>query len=162
MLVLACGACNDDEPQAASSADAAVPRDREDATEVGPSRDGGRRDAGLGAAPIIEVDCPIGTEVEYEPNDAPARANVLEGLSFCGAISPGADVDHSTFTTPAGKKLTLFQAVVDGAVAIALTVDGQTFGPEDVGRFVAGTYRVRISTTDGRPGKYRYRIQTEP
>ncbi len=116
-----------------------------------------------GGGPIVyEVDCPIGTTVEVEDNDAPERANELDGLSFCGAISPGSDVDWSKFTTPEGKKLALFQAVVDGKVAFDLVVNGKTLGPSDVTSFEAGEYTVKAYTTDGNPGKYRYRIQFEP
>ncbi|MBX3207293.1 MAG: hypothetical protein KF764_19755 [Labilithrix sp.] len=113
--------------------------------------------------PKIEVDCPVGTAVEIEDNGTTATANELDGeLSFCGAISPGSDVDYSTFTTPAGKKLELFQGVIEGAVDFDLIVNGKTLRPGEVKKFEAGKYLIKAYTTDQKPGKYRYRIQFAP
>ncbi|MBX3217536.1 MAG: hypothetical protein KF850_36225 [Labilithrix sp.] len=124
-----------------------------------PASDGGSANQ----PPPIEVDCPVGTVVEMEDNDTPATANELDdGLSFCGAISPGSDVDYSTFTTPAGKKLELFQGVIEGAVDFDLIVNGKTLRPSEVKRFEAGKYLIKAYTKDQKPGKYRYRIQYAP
>src|SRR5690606_35801779 len=114
------------------------------------------RDGGAGGF-IIEVTCPVGTAVELENNDTPDAANAFEDLAFCGSITPAGDVDYSTFKTPPGKKLALFQGVVDGKVDFELMVNGKTLRPADVKKFEAGEYVVRAFTTDGQPGKYRYR-----
>lgn len=120
-------------------------------------------DAGAGPPYAIDVDCPIGTIVEREPNNTADTATPLDGqLSICGSISPGTDVDYSTFTTPPGKKLTMFQAVIDGKVDFELAVGGKTLRPSDVKEFETGTYVVKAFSSDGQPGKYRYRIQFEP
>jgi hypothetical protein len=148
--VLAMSACRDDdapEPPAVATDDADSPPPQF-------TSDGG--------GPIVyKVDCPIGTTIEVEDNDAPERGNDLDGLSYCGAISPGSDVDYSRFVTPQGKKLALFQAVIDGQVAFDLVVNGKTLKPSDVKAFEAGEHVVKAYTTDGKPGKYRYRIQFE-
>ena len=156
-LALLAPACGDDEPPAdqGGGGDAAV--------EVAPppATPPATTDAGDGVV-IIEVDCPVGTSVELEDNNAAERANALDQqLAYCGAISPGDDVDYSTFTTPPGKKLALFQAVIDGAVDFDLVVNGKTLRPGEVKKFEAGTYVVKAFTKDKQPGKYRYRIQFE-
>lgn len=92
----------------------------------------------------------------------PERANDVDGLAFCGAITPGSDVDYSTFTTPPGKKLLAFQAVIDGAIDFELRVDGKTLRPADTKAFVPGSYVVKAFSRDGKPGKYHYRLQLEP
>ena len=112
--------------------------------------------------PPIPVDCPPGSTLEYEPNDSPIKANRVRDRSFCGALTPAGDEDFSTFDTPAGKKLTLFQAIVDGPVQFELTVNGNLYQPTDVKNFEAGTYVVRAFTKDNTAGKYRYRVQFEP
>lgn len=113
------------------------------------------RDAGP-----VDVDCPNGSAVEVEPNDTPDKAtDIGKRLALCGAITPGTDVDYSTFTTPAGKKLELFQGIVDGAVDFDLVVNGKTLKPKDVESFEPGTYVVKAYTTDGQPARYRYRVQ---
>ena len=156
-LVLAGPACGDDGPAnlpgGGVDAGAEPPPPAPTATAT--------TDAGNGVV-IIEVDCPVGTAVEVEDNDTAEKANELDHqLSFCGAISPGDDVDYSKFTTPAGKKLALFQAVIDGAVDFELQVNGKTLRPGDVKKFEAGAYVVKAYTKDEKPGKYRYRIQFE-
>lgn len=144
-------ACGDDEPPpAAPAVDAGV--------DAAPPP---KREAGGGFVPI-EVDCPVGTAVELESNDTPDTANAFEELSFCGALSPAGDVDYSTFKTPDGKKLALFQGIIDGKVDFELVVNGKTLRPTDVKKFEAGEYVIKAFTTDGQPGKYRYRIQFEP
>ena len=88
---------------------------------------------------------------------------VVFGSRAIGAeLTPGSDVDYSTFTTPGGKRLALFQAVIDGKMEFDLLVNGNTLRPSDVKRFEAGAYLVKAYTTDGKPGKYRYRIQFAP
>lgn len=155
---LAATACGDDDPpvdQASAGLDAGP-----EAAEPPPATTP-QQDAGDGVI-IIEVDCPVGTSVELEDNNTPDKANELDHqLAFCGAISPGDDVDYSKFTTPDGKKLALFQAVIDGAVDFELEVNGKTLRPGDVKKFEAGTYVVKAFTKDKQPGKYRYRIQFE-
>ena len=89
-------ACGDDAPPA-------PPHD------AGVRAEAPRPEAGGGGF-IIEVACHVGTAVELEDNDTPATANAFTELSFCGSITPATDVDYSTFKTPEGKKLALFQA----------------------------------------------------
>ena len=150
-------ACSED-PAAIVALDAGAGADAE-ATPSPPSR---TPPAGDPNVPVIEVDCPVGTAVEFENNDTIAKANEFWELSFCGSITPAADVDYSKFTTPRGKKLALFQGVIDGVVDFELRVNGKTLRPEDVKDFEAGEYVVKAFTTDGKPGKYRYRIQFDP
>ena len=159
-FALAVPACGGDDalPPASPDAGADAPTSTIDdrAPTPKPVGDGG------GYVPI-DVDCPIGTAVEIEPNDTAAQATELDGmLSMCGSITPGADVDYSTFTTPTGKRLAFFQAVIDGKVDFDLVVNEKTLRPGDVKKFEAGTYVVKAYTTDKEPGKYRYRVQFEP
>lgn len=154
-LLLLVGACADDDrpteepPAAASDAGAPPPAEKPPTTTP--------RDAGP-----IEVDCPTGSAVEVEDNGSPQRATFLgSALTMCGALTPGDDVDYSSFQTPAGKKLELFQAVVDGAVDFELVVNGKTLKPSDVKSFEPGDYIVKAFSTDGKPARYRYRIQYE-
>lgn len=153
-LLSVAGACSDDEPTVTP------PPPVEEAGIVDATTSGG--DAGHGF--VLQVDCPVGTVPELESNDEPDAANELgpSDLAFCGSISPGTDVDYSRFTTPEGKKLSLFQAVVEGAVDFDLIVNDKTLKPTDVKRFEAGGYLIKAFTLDGGPGKYRYRIQFEP
>jgi hypothetical protein len=146
----------------------------EDESPAAGPDDGGADGAGASDSPstkgaeagvwggIIEVDCPAGTTVEFEGNNTAAKANALDELSFCGAVSPGDDVDYSKFSTPSGKKLALFQGVIEGAVDFDLIVNGNTLRPGEVSKFEAGDYVVKAYTKDKKPGKYRYRIQFEP
>ena len=158
-LIALTPACGDDEPPATLE-DAGIEAGAE--PEPPPPRtpsDGG----GANEPPVIEVDCPAGTAVEVEDNGTPEKASELDQqLSFCGALSPGSDVDYSKFETPPGKKLALFQGVIEGAVDFDLMVNGKTLRPGDVKKFEAGKYIVKAYTKDGKPGKYRYRIQFEP
>jgi len=157
-LVSATPACGEEAPPAALG-DGGVDATAEPTSPPPPPA--AATDAGAGVV-VIEVDCPVGTSVEVEDNDTPENANELDQqLSYCGAITPGDDVDYSTFTTPPGKKLALFQAVIDGAVDFDLMVNGKTLRPGDVKKFEAGAYVVKAYTRDERPGKYRYRIQFE-
>jgi len=157
LILLTAPACGEDAPppdQAGGSLEAGV----EPPPPPPPTKP---TDAGDGVV-LIEVDCPVGTSVEVEDNDTPDKANELDQqLAFCGAITPGDDVDYSKFTTPDGKKLALFQAVIDGAVDFELVVNGKTLRPGDVKKFEAGAYVVKAFTKDKKPGKYRYRIQFE-
>jgi hypothetical protein len=155
VALLACG--NDDPPVEPQDAGTEI-------VEPPPPPPASTSDGGASAnTPLpIEVDCPVGTAVELEDNGTAETANALDGqLAFCGALSPGSDVDYSTFTTPSGKKLTLFQGVIDGQVDFDLLVNGKTLRPGDVKKFEAGTYVIKAYTKDGKPGRYRYRIQFE-
>jgi len=156
MLAAVVAACGDDEEasDAAENQQVAAPPEP-------PKPEAG---TGGGGGFVIQVDCPIGTTPELEDNNASDKANELteSELSFCGSISPGDDVDYSKFKTPAGKKLALFQAVIDGDVDFELAVNGKTLKPTDVKKFEAGDYVVKAFSKDKKPGKYRYRIQFEP
>lgn len=105
------------------------------------------------------VECTIGAAIEGEPNDTPGAANAFDELGFCGVLETAADVDYFTFDTPAGTKLGVFQAIVDGKVEFDLTLKGATFGPSDTPRFGSGTYLVKAFTTAGKPASYRLRVQ---
>ncbi|MFO0740688.1 MAG: hypothetical protein U0270_32625 [Labilithrix sp.] len=112
--------------------------------------------------PPVPVDCPPGSTIELEPNDSPVKANKVRDQSFCGSLTPAGDEDFSTFDTPPGKKLALFQAIIEGPVDFELTVNGNLYKPTDVKSFEAGTYTVRAFTKDNTAGKYRYRVQFQP
>jgi hypothetical protein len=128
-----------------------------------PPPDPPKKDSGPGTGPIvIEVDCPVGVTPEVEPNDTPDTATVVDSLSFCGALSPATDIDYSKFSTPTGKKLTLFQAAIDGAVDFDLIVNGKTLQPSQVSQFEAGDYLIKAYTKGSVPAKYKYRIEFEP
>jgi hypothetical protein len=148
-------ACGDDEeaPASAENQQTAAPPEP-------PKPEAG---TGGGGSFVIQVDCPVGTLPELEDNNAADKANELgsSDLSFCGSISPADDVDFSKFKTPEGKKLTLFQAVIEGAVDFDLVVNGKTLKPTEVKKFEAGEYVIKAYTKDGKPGRYRYRIQFE-
>lgn len=133
-----------------------------------PNDDGGDAEASAattnkdaGVAPPIgpAVECTIGAAIEQEPNDTPETANAFTELSFCGVLESGTDVDYSTFTTPTGKKLTVFQGVITGKVDFQLTLDGATFGPTETDKFGSGIYLVKAFTTAGKPAAYRIRVQ---
>ena len=108
------------------------------------------------------VMCSIGGAVENEPNDTPATATPFTALTFCGVLSSGTDVDYSTFDTPEGTKLGVFQGVIDGKVQFTLTLNGQEFGPEATTKFGSGTYLVKAFTSAGQPASYNYRVQFDP
>lgn len=154
------GACGDDDT--APATDAGTDRAAPAPTTTSTGGTSGGPTPGPPTPAPIAVDCPIGTTVEIESNDAPGQANTVKDLAFCGAISPGTDVDYARFETPAGKKLTVFQAVVEGQLDFELVVNGKTLKPTDVKSFEAGAYVVRTFTKDTKPGKYRFRIQFEP
>ncbi|MBX3226667.1 MAG: hypothetical protein KIT84_39400 [Labilithrix sp.] len=157
-LAVAGAACGDDDapaPVADAGADVTPPAPTSTTTATGGS-------GGPPSPAPIPVDCALGTTVETEANDTPAEANKVNGLAFCGTISPGADVDYATFETPAGKKLTVFQAVIEGQVDFDLLVNDKTLKATDVKSFEAGAYVVKVFTKDAKPGKYRFRIQFEP
>ena len=114
-----------------------------------------------GVAPPIgpAVECTIGAAIEQEPNDTPATANAFTELSYCGVLETGSDVDYSTFDTPTGKKLSVFQGVITGSVDFELMLDGATFGPSETTKFGSGTYLVKAFTKAGKPAAYRIRVQ---
>lgn len=150
--------CGDDDAAPRSAADAGrdaapTPTSSTTATATGTSTNG---------PPPIPVDCPAGSTIELEPNDSSVKANRVRDQSFCGTLSPAGDEDFSTFDTPKGKKLALFQAIIEGPVEFELTVNGNLYKPTDVKSFEAGTYTVRTFTKDNTAGKYRYRVQFEP
>lgn len=105
------------------------------------------------------VECAIGSAVEEEPNDTPATATSFTELSICGVLQTAKDVDYLAFETPAGTKLSVFQAVIDGRVELALTLGGETFGPGETAKFGAGKYVVKAFTNAGKPASYRIRVQ---
>jgi len=151
-------ACGDDDTGPVDAGTDARPTPTATTTSTGSSGSTG----GPPAPITYTVDCPIGTTVEFEPNNTPAEANLMKDLSFCGSISPGTDVDHVRFDTPAGKKLTGFVATVDGQLDFDLVVGGKTLKPTDVKTFEAGSYVVKVFTKDAKPGKYSFRVQFEP
>lgn len=161
LLALLLVACGDDDtaPVADAGTDRATPP-APTTTSTGGGSSGVT--PGPPAPAPIAVDCPTGTTVELEANDVPAQANNVRDTAFCGSISPGPDVDYAKFETPAGKKLTVFQAVVEGQLDFDLVVNGKTLKPTDVKSFEAGAYVVKVFTKDQKPGKYRFRIQFEP
>lgn len=110
-------------------------------------------------ADVEAIDCPSGSAIESERNDTPNDANDFTELAFCGVLSTASDVDYSTFTTPAGKTLSAFQAVINGSVDFELTVNGKTFGPAETSKFEAGRYVIKAFTKESEPASYRYRIQ---
>ncbi len=157
-LGLGLGACGDDDTAPVDAGTDARPTPAATTTSTGSSGSTG----GPPTPTTFAVDCPIGTTVEFEPNDTTAQANVMKDLAFCGAISPGTDVDYARFDTPAGKKLTGFVAKVEGKLAFDLVVNGKTLKPTDVKTFESGSYVVKVYTTDAKPGKYSFRVQFEP
>lgn len=146
----ACGSGDDPAPEPEAS-------EAGDPEASHPSLEGGAEHA-VGPA----VECAIGAAIEQEPNNTPATANAFTELGFCGVLESGTDVDYFTFTTPSGTKLGVFQAVVDGAVELALTLNGATFGPAETTKFGAGTYVVKAFTAAGKPASYRIRVQFDP
>jgi hypothetical protein len=151
LVLMTIGACssNDDPPPATDSSDGGSAESSTMVTmEAGPARP-------LGPA----VECTIGAAVEEEPNDTPATANAFTELSYCGVLDSGTDADYFTFTTPTGKKLSVFQGVITGKVEFELMLNGATFGPGETTKFGAGTYVGRAFTTAGKPAAYRIRVQ---
>ena len=130
------GGCSSSDDPGSSDPDATSGDQDETSTTTDSSS---RRDTAATDAPSGPmVTCVIGGAVEVEPNDTPATATPFTALEFCGVLSSGSDVDYSTFDTPEGTKLGLFQGVIDGKVDFSLTLNGQTFGPADVSQFGSG------------------------
>jgi len=150
--IVACG--GDDGPSDPGGEDAGAETGPAPTQEAGPSASS--------SAGGPQVDCVLGAAIELEPNDTAAQANPFTELSYCGVISPGTDVDYSTFETPPGQTLSYFQAVITGKVDFELTVNGKTLSPADNDQFVPGKYVVKAFTTDKKPGNYRYRLQFDP
>ncbi len=139
------------------------------AEDESPAEEAAEGGAADGARPLFDalperligpaVECAIGSAIEEEPNDTPAMATSFTELSICGVLETAKDVDYLAFETPAGKKLSVFQAVIDGKVEIALTLGSETFGPGETTKFGAGKYVVRTFTNAGKPASYRIRVQ---
>jgi len=108
------------------------------------------------------VECAIGSAIEEEPNDAVMTATSFSELSICGVLETAKDVDYLAFETPTGTKLSVFQAIIDGKVELALTHDGETFGPSETAKFGPGKYVIKAFTTAGKPASYRIRVQFDP
>lgn len=118
--------------------------------------------SGSTTPPGPSVECAVGGAAELEPNDSVATATAFTELTFCGVLATGADVDYSTFVTPKGTKLTVFQAVIDGKVDFELSLGGAKLGPGETAKFGAGTYVVKAFTKAGASASYSYRVQFDP
>ena len=153
MVVVACGS---DDP--ASSAEADISSRKPDAaTPVSPPDASEQRTVG----PAVE--CAVGGAIEVESNDTVATANAFTELTFCGVLATPQDIDYSTFDTPAGTKLGVFQGVITGKVEFELTLNsGAAFGPAETAKFGSGTYLVKAFTKSGKTASYSYRIQFDP
>lgn len=114
------------------------------------------------ASAPVPLGCANGSAIEAENNDAPARANAFQALTFCGVLETADDVDYATFETPPNTKLGAFQAVVNGPVEFELTLGGVRFGPSDTQRFGSGRYLVKAFTRGGTAANYRMRLQFDP
>ncbi len=69
---------------------------------------GGHADAGT-TVPMGDAGtaCPSGAQMEAEPNDSAATANVVQKGAFCGSVGGGADsADYLTFSFAAGQSYT--------------------------------------------------------
>ena len=152
-LGVSAGACKSDEP--AASTEEEIASDKPDAST--PKQDAGEVRV-LGPA----VECAVGGAVETESNDTPKTANAFTELTFCGVLGTPQDVDYSTFDTPPGTTLGVFQAVIDGKVEFELTLAGATFGPGETAKFGSGTYLVKAFTKAGKTASYSYRVQFDP
>jgi hypothetical protein len=108
------------------------------------------------------VECAIGSAIEEEKNDTRETATAFTELSICGVLETAQDVDYLTFETPAGTKLAVFQAVIDGKVDFELELAGATFGPSETAKFGPGKYLVKAFTKAGKPASYRIRVQFDP
>ena len=152
-LVALHGACKSEEAPASTE---------EEIAEGKPDAEATRKDAGevqvLGPA----VECAVGGAVEVESNDTPQTANAFTELTFCGVLGTPQDVDYSTFETPPGTKLGVFQAVIDGKVEFELTLGTAKFAPSETAKFGSGTYLVRAFTKEGKTASYSYRVQFDP
>jgi hypothetical protein len=143
-----CAACGDDDDPAPAPPDAGV-------NAAPPPPPATTSD---GSAPIV-VDCPIGSAVELEANDTPETATAFTDLMFCGVLTTAKDVDYATFVVPEGKKLTVFQAIVEGKVEFEIAAGGKKFAPGETENYVGGRYLVKMFTKGTEPAKYRFRIQ---
>ena len=152
---LVTGGCTSDEPAAPSEDEVSEGDARADATPP-------KQDAGETRVLGPSVECAVGGAVEVESNDTAKTATAFTELTFCGVLDKAQDVDYSTFDTPPGTKLSLFQAVIDGNVGFEITLAGATFGPGDTAKFGSGTYLVKAFTKAGKPASYSYRIQFDP
>lgn len=150
-------ACGDDEAPAGAAqeqtADSAPP-------PPPPASTSAQGDAQEQTGPKVE--CAVGAALELEPNGTKETATSFTELALCGVLETAADVDYLTFDTPAGTKLTVFQAVIEGKVDFELTLNGKTFGPGDTESFGSGTYLVKVFTKSAAPGTYRIRVQFDP
>ncbi|WP_146649918.1 hypothetical protein [Labilithrix luteola] len=153
LLAVACSGSDEDGTSAPIKRSDAAKDAREEDTTTPPAP---VREAGPAPIPVT---CPIGTAVEVESNDTPEEANAFTETMFCGTLSSGDDVDYATFDTPPGKKLTVFQGIINGKVDFELSVGGSKFGPGDVDKFTSGTYLVKVFTKGADPASYRFRIQ---
>lgn len=148
---------------ASSGACAADPESSDDQADAGVKESGPTM---FDAPPIRiigpAVECAIGSAIEAEPNDSPMTATSFTELSVCGVLETAKDVDYLAFETPSGTKLSVFQAVIDGKVELALTYNGETFGPSQTDKFGAGKYVVKAFTNAGKPASYRIRVQFDP
>lgn len=156
-VVLACTtACGDDEEpqgtaeqQTSAGPDAAPPPPSTKAEDAGPPNQ-------------PKVECQLGAALELEPNDTKETATSFTETALCGVLETDKDVDYLAFDTPAGTKLTVFQAVITGQVDFDITLNGKTFGPSDVDQFGSGKYLVKVHTKSGKPGSYKLRVQFDP
>ena len=157
LLLLACAlaACGSDEEPSSTQEPIGEGNGTPDAA-VAPPR------SGTSSPPGPAVDCAVGGAAELEPNDSAATATSFTELTFCGVLATGTDVDYSTFVTPPGTRLTVFQAVIDGKVDFTLSLGGATFGPGETAKFGSGTYVVKAFTKAGKSASYSYRIQFDP
>ena len=155
-LVASLVACGDDEPPTG---------EQNQTTDSGPpppppTSTPAQGDAQTQSGPKVE--CAIGAALELEPNDTKETATPFSELAICGVLETAGDVDYLTFDTPAGTKLTVFQAVIEGKVDFDLTLNGKTFGPADVESFGSGTYLVKAFTKSKEPSTYKIRVQFDP
>jgi hypothetical protein len=150
MVAVACGS---DDPESSSEADLSGGKPE---TSTPPATDAGEVRVG----PAVE--CAVGGAIENESNDTRATANAFTELTFCGVLATPDDVDYSTFETPPGTKLGVFQGVIAGKVEFELTLGGATFGPAETAKFGSGTYVVKAFTKSGKTASYSYRIQFDP
>lgn len=148
-------ACGDDEETPANTEQEASA-----SNDAAPPPPPPKEDSGPPGQPKVE--CQLGAALELEPNDTKETATELTELNLCGVLETAKDVDYITFETPAGTKLTVFQAVITGQVDFDLTLNGETFGPSDVEKFGSGKYLVKAHTKSGKPGSYKLRVQFDP
>jgi hypothetical protein len=157
-LVPMAGACSSDEPDPVTEEEKLGEGEGEDKPDASTPK----QEAGEVIAPGPAVECAVGGAVEVESNDTVQTANAFTELTFCGVLGTPQDVDHSTFVTPPGTKLSVFQAVIDGKVDFEITLGAAKFGPSETAKFGSGTYVVKAFTKAGKPASYSYRIQFDP